>query len=156
MKFNIYPQPPMSEINLLDGFYDGQLFQVLFATAFDLFMNSYIIIYIMFYFYQTLALEINLQRCICQAKTFLQNQNFVGGSKFVVVLYFWDQKNVRHKFPGVKHFGCQLNLNLFCFSIVRPAPSSECPHPEAWPAITYGHLRGVILTFQTLTFERNS
>ena len=29
-----------------------------------------------------------------------------------------------------------------------PAPSSECQNPEAWPASTYGHLRGVSLTFQ--------
>ena len=26
-----------------------------------------------------------------------------------------------------------------------PAPSSERKHPEAWPASTYGHLRGVSL-----------
>ena len=24
-----------------------------------------------------------------------------------------------------------------------PAPSAERQHPEAWPATTYGHLRGV-------------
>ena len=24
-----------------------------------------------------------------------------------------------------------------------PAPSAESQHPEAWPASTYGHLRGV-------------
>ena len=33
-------------------------------------------------------------------------------------------------------------LNLFVFLLcVMPAPSSECQHPEAWPASTYGHLR---------------
>ena len=37
-----------------------------------------------------------------------------------------------------------------------PAPSAECQHPEAWPASTYGYLRGVSLTFQMLTFERIS
>ena len=26
-----------------------------------------------------------------------------------------------------------------------PAPSIESQHPEAWPASTYGHLRGVSL-----------
>ena len=26
-----------------------------------------------------------------------------------------------------------------------PAPSAERKHPEAWPASTYGHLRGVSL-----------
>ena len=26
-----------------------------------------------------------------------------------------------------------------------PAPSAERQHPEAWPASTYGHLRGVSL-----------
>ena len=31
----------------------------------------------------------------------------------------------------------------FVFSLLygKPAPSSECQHPEAWPASTYGHLR---------------
>ena len=42
------------------------------------------------------------------------------------------------------------NFNFGFFSIVchastqlrTPAPSSERQHPEAWPASTYGHLRG--------------
>ena len=29
-----------------------------------------------------------------------------------------------------------------------PVPSAECQHPEAWPASTYGHLRGV--SFKTV------
>ena len=38
----------------------------------------------------------------------------------------------------------QTRLSFF-FSLLygMPAPSSECQHPEAWPASTYGHLRGV-------------
>ena len=45
---------------------------------------------------------------------------------------------------------------LFSLLYGTPAPSSECQHPEAWPASTYGHLRGVSLTFKILTFEKSA
>ena len=43
-----------------------------------------------------------------------------------------------------------LDLIFFRFSFFSllygtPAPTSERQHPEAWPASTYGHLRGVSL-----------
>ena len=50
-------------------------------------------------------------------------------------------------------------MKFSCFVILlygTPAPSTECQHPEAWPASTYVHLRGVSLTFQMLIFERIS
>ena len=39
---------------------------------------------------------------------------------------------------------------LFSLLYAMPVPRIECQHPEAWPTSTYGHLRGVSLTFQVL------
>ena len=35
----------------------------------------------------------------------------------------------------------QTRLSFFSLLYGMPAPSSECQHPEAWPASIYGHLR---------------
>ena len=37
----------------------------------------------------------------------------------------------------------QTRLSFFSLLYGTPAPSAERQHPEAWPASTYGHLRGV-------------
>ena len=41
--------------------------------------------------------------------------------------------------------GVQTRLSFFSLLYGTPAPSAERQHPEAWPASTYGHLRGVSL-----------
>ena len=45
---------------------------------------------------------------------------------------------------------------FFLLSIVgTPAPSSERQHPEAWPASTYGYLRGVSLILPSIIYDIN-
>ena len=47
---------------------------------------------------------------------------------------------------GVVQGGCvQIRLSFFSLLYGTPALSAERQHPEAWPASTYGHLRGVSL-----------
>ena len=42
--------------------------------------------------------------------------------------------------------GVQIRLSFFSSLLYgTPAPSAERQHPEAWPASTYGHWRGVNL-----------
>ena len=51
------------------------------------------------------------------------------------------------------------DARFVCFVFLlcgMPATSTECQHPEAWPASTYGHLRGVSLTFKMFTFEKSA
>ena len=39
--------------------------------------------------------------------------------------------------------GCKFDFRFFSILYGTPAPNAERQHPEAWPASTYGHLRGV-------------
>ena len=68
---------------------------------------------------------------------------------WVAVLYKMGRYIHSHGTCAQGKLGCKL-ANCFFFYC------TACQHPEAWPASTYRHLRGVSLIFQMWTFERIS